>query len=126
MKLDKPLSPHIGIYKWQLTSIMSIAHRFCGIAIIGNFILFNLWLYGLSSGGPVVFEKISEFIAIPYIRICIWLGITTFHYHALNGIRHLLWDHGFCHSIRHVRISGCIVVLLTLCMTVSLYLFWSF
>jgi succinate dehydrogenase / fumarate reductase cytochrome b subunit len=90
----RPLSPHIGIYRWQIQMVTSILHRATGIALAAGSILLLCWLGALASG-PEAYAAVRGFCAS-------WLGIVllvgwswSLCYHLLNGIRHLLQDAGF-------------------------------
>lgn len=116
----RPLSPHLQIYKPQLTSILSILHRFTGVALTLGLVLLSTWLYSLFQGEHT-YKKFISFLQNKWI---LWLLIPisfSFFYHAFNGIRHLLWDIGIGLDLRSTYISGWIVVSSTLFLT---SLFW--
>ena len=93
-KQDLPLSPHLQIYKPQITSLLSISHRISGVAL--NFVLVILVLGLLCiTLGESYFELLISLITFFPIKIIIFLAILGFSYHFLNGIRHIIWDFGF-------------------------------
>jgi len=91
MNRPRPLSPHLQIYKPQITSILSIFHRLTGISLsIGSFIIVA-WIVSLSMG----IESYSYFMSIVdnwFVQIIIFGFVFALFYHFSNGIRHLFWD----------------------------------
>ena len=116
MAKQRPLSPHLMIYKPQLTTIMSIMHRMTGGALAMGSLLVVWWMVALASG--------AEYYAFVQTIIGHWMGqlvifgfsVAVF-YHLSNGIRHLLWDFGYNLSIEGVHRSGYIVLVMTLVLT---------
>jgi len=89
--VERPLSPHLQIYKPQISSTLSILHRATGIALGAGMLLLTWWLAGAASG-PDTFATVNGFIG-SWLGRLILLGFTfAFFYHLLNGIRHLGWD----------------------------------
>ena len=108
-KQDLPLSPHLQIYKPQITSLLSISHRISGIAL--NFVLVILVLGLLCiTLGESYFELLISLITFFPIKIIIFLAILGFSYHFLNGIRHIIWDFGFLLGIRSSAIFGYFII----------------
>ena len=104
-KQDLPLSPHLQIYKPQITSLLSISHRISGVAL--NFVLVILVLGLLCiTLGESYFELLISLINSFPIKIIIFLAILGFSYHFLNGIRHIIWDFGFLLGSRSSAIFG--------------------
>ena len=113
-KDNRPLSPHIGIYKPQITSVLSISHRISGLALYGGALLLAWWIianiYGCSS-------CINPLIGSTPGRVVIGLWSFSLFYHMLNGIRHLFWDMGKGFEIKTVNATGILVVLGALVLT---------
>ena len=108
-KQDLPLSPHLQIYKPQITSLLSISHRISGVAL--NFVLVILVLGLLCiTLGESYFELLISLINSFPIKIIIFLAILGFSYHFLNGIRHIIWDFGFLLGIRSSAIFGYFII----------------
>ncbi|MDD3289167.1 MAG: succinate dehydrogenase, cytochrome b556 subunit [Alphaproteobacteria bacterium] len=100
----RPLSPFFT-YRPQITSCMSIFHRFTGVALCGGLILLVAWLVCLAMGKEAY--EIFMICAKHPIGQLVLMGMTwSIFYHMLNGIRHLLWDIGFCLELREVYITG--------------------
>ena len=114
---NRPLSPHLQIYKPQLTSVMSITHRATGIALAVGTLLLVWWIVAAAIG-PEAFAHAQSFIGS-------WLGLlllfgwsVALFYHLGNGIRHLFWDAGYGFEIENAYRSGWIVVGATAALTV--------
>ena len=108
-KQDLPLSPHLQIYKPQITSLLSISHRISGVAL--NFVLIMLVLGLLCiTLGESYFELLISLITFFPIKIIIFLAILGFSYHFLNGIRHIIWDFGFLLGNRSSAIFGYFII----------------
>ena len=104
-KKSKPLSPHLTIYKPQITSIMSISHRLSGIfQSIGNVIIFIFFIFILAGEK---YYNLSVIFFNSYLgRAFIVLYIFSLCYHMCNGIRHLTWDLGYGFELHNVTYSG--------------------
>jgi len=101
----RPLSPHLLIYKPQLTSVLSIVHRGTGVALAGGLLLVVYWLMALATG-PDAFGN-AQIIMGSWIGNIILFGFTfALFYHLCNGIRHLFWDAGLGLDLKTVYASG--------------------
>lgn len=104
----RPVSPHLTIYKPQITSVMSILHRITGIALaVGTFFLV-LWL-SAAAYSPECFSGIHSFFTGLLGKIMLFGWTLAFYYHLLNGIRHLWWDLGKGFDMASVERSGLLV-----------------
>ena len=90
---ERPLSPHLQIYRPMLTMLMSIAHRVSGVGNAVGFLLLAWWLVA-SSLGPDAYAQISEFFGSIVGRLLLFLFSWSLIHHMLGGIRHLIWDTG--------------------------------
>jgi len=107
---NRPLSPHLQVYRPQLTSMLSILHRGTGVALAGGLILMLWWLVALASG-PEYYEYVMG-IAGSIIGRLVMLGFTwALFFHLCNGLRHLYWDAGWGFEITSVYRSGYMVVI---------------
>ena len=117
-----PLSPHLQIYRWQISSLLSITHRISGVINLLALIFILFWLLVLSFGEnnyELFLISINSFF-VKFILI----GFTwSMSFHLLSGIRHLVWDLGYGFEIKTANISGVIVVIFSLVLTI---LFWLF
>jgi len=114
---ERPLSPHLQVYRWQLTSVLSILHRATGVALSLGTILLVSWL-GAASDGPGPYAAVQHFLGS-------WLGLlllfgwsVALFYHLCNGIRHLLWDTGRGLELRSVYAGGWAVLAGTAILTI--------
>jgi succinate dehydrogenase / fumarate reductase cytochrome b subunit len=113
----QPLSPHLQVYRWQLTSVLSILHRFTGIALAVGAILLVSWI-GSASDGPESFAKMQWFLASPVGLLLMFGWTVALFYHLSNGIRHLVWDTGRGLDLRSVYASGYAVLAATAALTI--------
>lgn len=117
----RPLSPHLQIYKPQITSVLSIFHRGTGIMLAAGMVVLVAWLAALAGG----FDCYTAFVG--YAQT--WVGTAflvalsfSFFYHLCAGVRHLLWDAGYFLELKQVYTTGRIVVLASVVMTALLWL----
>ena len=121
MKNKDPLSPHIQIYSWHISSLVSISHRITGIINIIVITLICLWA-SLLLFGESNYQSINSFLN-SFIGKFIILGITwSFSFQILSEIRHLIMDLGYGFEIKTSRITGLIVIFGSLVLTVVFYL----
>src|SRR5262245_6279720 len=90
---DRPLSPHLQIYRPMLTMLMSIAHRVTGFGNAVGFLLLAWWLVAIAAG-PERYAQVSSFFASILGRALLFLFSWSLIHHMLGGIRHLIWDTG--------------------------------
>ena len=116
----RPLSPHLQIYRKQITSVMSILHRVSGIVLsLGAFGL-AWWLLAVARGGES-YANAAALLASPFGKLVLFGFSLALMYHLLNGIRHLLWDMGWGFRIPQVYRSGYTVVALTFVLTAAIW-----
>ena len=117
----RPISPHLSIYKPQITSILSISHRISGVFQSIGLIIILLLLASLFLGE--VFYNYFMFFIESYIgKIFIFFYMLSLCYHMLNGIRHILWDLGYGFEIKSVYYSGYAVIFFTIILFIFLFL----
>lgn len=114
---ERPLSPHLQVYRWQLTSVMSILHRMTGVALAVGTLLLVYWLIA-AAAGPGAFATAQEFIGSILGRILLFGWTVALFYHLCNGIRHLFWDAGRGFELRTAYASGWAVVVVTAALSV--------
>jgi len=113
---QRPLSPHLGVYKFMYTMALSILHRITGCAASVGFLLFVWWLMALASG-PAAYASAMNALGSPLAKLLL-VGFTfSFVYHFCNGIRHLVWDTGRGLERAQARRSGAVVVVAALLLT---------
>jgi succinate dehydrogenase / fumarate reductase cytochrome b subunit len=106
---NRPLSPHIQIYRPQLTSVLSISHRISGIVLSAGLVAVVLWVLALAAG-PEQYARFVAIVSHPAGLIAMVAWTMALFYHLLNGIRHLLWDAGWLLDIKSAYASGYTVV----------------
>ena len=116
MSKPRPLSPHLQIYKPQMTSILSICHRATGVVLAAGTGLVCMWLVALALGEDS-FALAEMIIQHPLGQFVLFGYSAVLFYHASNGIRHLTWDMGFGLEIPQVYITGRIVLAATVILT---------
>ncbi|HBN22428.1 MAG TPA: succinate dehydrogenase, cytochrome b556 subunit [Holosporales bacterium] len=109
---QRPLSPHLQVYKPQLTSVLSIFHRAVGVYLTLGIMALALWLISLASPKPC-FGLMMAFYASPFGQLLFASWVIAFFYHFANGIRHLVWDAGCGYSLEAVYRSGWAVLVFT-------------
>ena len=120
MAKERPISPHLQVYKPQITSVLSIFHRITGVALTFGLILSVAWIFTLSLGEEY-FEYFSFFIK-SWFGLLILFGFTfALNYHLCNGIRHLFWDAGYGYEIETVHKSGLAVLVVSFVLTILIW-----
>ena len=118
---NNPLSPHLQIYKWQISSLLSIAHRIVGVinflAITAICIWSLLLLLGIESYQPINFFLNIFFGKFITVSLC-W----TFSFHILNELRHLIWDLGYGFDLKVSKITGVLALIGSFLFTILFYL----
>ena len=121
MESKTPLSPHIQIYRWHISSLVSICHRITGIINIIGITLICFWV-SLLLFGESNYQSINSFLN-SFIGKFIILGITlSFSFQVLSEIRHLIMDLGYGFEIKTTKITGLITIFGSLILTVVFYL----
>ncbi len=118
---NRPLSPHLQVYRLPLLALISITHRATGVALVVGTFLLAYWL-GSAAYGPAAYAEARGVIGSPIGLICMLGWTVSLFYHLLNGARHLLWDIGKGFEIPAAYKSGYFVLAATAVLTV---LAWS-
>ncbi len=117
---DRPLSPHISIYRWPITMVLSILHRISGIALSVGFVVLATWLFDAASGPEAyaVFMSVMDSV-VGKLMLIAWSF--AFFYHLSNGARHMLWDTGRGLEKSQANLSSWLVLIATVALTA---VFW--
>jgi succinate dehydrogenase cytochrome b subunit len=115
--VHRPLSPHLQVYKWQLTSVLSILHRATGIALSLGALYLATWVI-YAAANPTAYALFQSFNTSILGRIVLGGWLFCAFYHLCNGIRHLFWDAGYGFELKDAYRSGWIVVTVSLVATV--------
>jgi len=116
---ERPLSPHVTVYRWAYTMTLSILHRVSGIALVGAFIVTIYWLTSAAAGSAAYASAMALLGSAPS-KLVIALALIALCYHFCNGLRHLAWDVGFGFERAQARRSAVVVVVVTLLAAVVL------
>ena len=122
MNTDKnPLSPHLQIYKWQISSLLSITHRIVGVINILAITMICFWSISLLLGAES-YQIINNFFN-SFLGKFVAIGLCwTFSFHILNELRHLLWDLGYGFDLKISKITGVLALVGSFVLTILLYL----
>ena len=90
---ERPLSPHVQVWRWHVTMLSSILHRLTGVALYGAAIGLALWLMA-AAAGPEIFNPAGELLQSPLGQVALYLIVAAAAFHLANGIRHLVFDTG--------------------------------
>ena len=114
---SRPLSPHIGIYRPQITSVLSILHRGTGVFLCFGAVVFAWWAVALSLG-PEPYAAVRSALGSWLGRLLLFAWTFSFFFHLCNGVRHLFWDAGIGFELRTVHASGMAVVAASIGLTI--------
>jgi len=115
-KRERPLSPHIQVYKPQMTSVLSILHRATGVALAVGTLMVAWWLIAAATG-PESYAIAQEFAETPFGTLMIFGWSVALFYHMSNGVRHMFWDLGYLFKIQNAYKAGYLVLLSTVLLT---------
>ena len=119
-RFKQPISPHLSIYKPQITSILSIIHRFTGIFLSLGSALVSLWVLLIALGPSYynLFELISSYLVF---KIFLFFWTVGVFYHLFNGIRYLFWSFGKGMDLNTVYLSGYLVIILSISSSIVIW-----
>ncbi|MBT8420851.1 MAG: succinate dehydrogenase, cytochrome b556 subunit [Gammaproteobacteria bacterium] len=118
--MNRPLSPHIQIYRKQITSSLSILHRATGVFLSLGAFAFVYWLWALATG-PEAYASAQAFFSSIIGRVLLLGWVFSLAYHFSNGIRHLFWDSGKGFQIETVYASGKAVLAISVLLTILVF-----
>ncbi len=121
MKNDNPLSPHIQIYNWHISSLVSISHRITGIINFASLTMICFWVSYLVLGKDnyeLVFIFLNSFFGKFIILAIVW----SFSFQILSEIRHLFWDYGIGFELKTANITGSLVIVGSFILTLLIYI----
>ena len=122
MENNNPLSPHIQIYSWNISSLISISHRITGVINIIALTVVCLWIASLLLGESN-YEYIKFFLQSIFGKFIILTLVWSFTFQILSEVRHLFWDFGYGFELKTSKISGLLVILGSFIFTTLIYLF---
>ncbi len=113
----RPLSPHLQVYRPQITTVLSILHRATGIVLSAGTLLLVWWLVA-AARGEAAYATVSGFLRSPVGLLLLFGWTATLWYHFCSGLRHLAWDAGWGYTLPVVHRSGWTVVIAAAVLTV--------
>ena len=122
MENNNPLSPHIQIYSWNISSLISISHRITGVLNILVLTFVCLWI-SLLLLGETNYDYIKFFLQSIFGKFTILGIIWSFSFQILSEVRHLFWDLGYGFELKTSKITGLIVIFGSIIFTILIYLF---
>ena len=120
MKNDNPLSPHIQIYNWHISSLVSISHRITGVINIILLTIICLWIASLLLG-KINYGFIQSFLDSFLGKFIIIGTVWSFSFQILSEIRHLFWDMGYGFDLKISKITGLLVIIGSFVLTILIY-----
>jgi succinate dehydrogenase / fumarate reductase, cytochrome b subunit len=121
----RPLSPHLTIYHWAPTMIVSITHRATGVALSLGILVLALWLVSISNG-PDSYNAFYALVGTPLGLLALFGFTWSLAFHALQGIRHLAWDLGYGYKPAIARLTALLVIALSLVIAAAIFAFvWT-
>lgn len=118
---NRPLSPHLQVYRPQITSILSITHRITGVVLCFGAVLLTYWLMSATYGAEA-FANAQALLGSWFGRLVLFGVVFSLWYHLANGIRHLAWDAGWGFEMETLRKSGIAVVVVAVVLTVATFM----
>jgi succinate dehydrogenase / fumarate reductase cytochrome b subunit len=117
---ERPLSPHLSVYKWPITMATSITHRATGVALSVGMIVVAWALISLASG-PEMYQPFTKAIANPIGLVVLFGFLWSLVFHFFNGIRHLVWDLGYGFAVPTANRSGVAVIALSILLSIGVF-----
>ena len=121
MDNNNPLSPHIQIYRWHISSLVSISHRITGIVNISAITIICFWIFSLLLGESS-YELTKIFLQSIFGKFIIICLTWSFSFQTLSEIRHLIMDLGYGFELKTTKITGLIVIFGSIFLTILFYL----
>jgi succinate dehydrogenase / fumarate reductase cytochrome b subunit len=122
---NRPISPHLTIYRPQFTSVLSILHRITGIGLMVAVLLIAIWFL-TAALGETYFNVFNGIILSLPVKTILALSVWALWYHACAGVRHLLWDIGIGLEIKYINVSAWFVLIISfLLFILTLFLSWG-
>ena len=121
MENNNPLSPHIQIYRWHISSLVSISHRITGIVNISAITVICFWILSLLLG-ETSYDLTKLFLQSIFGKFIIIFLTWSFSFQTLSEIRHLIMDLGYGFELNTTKVTGLIVIFGSFCLTILFYL----
>jgi succinate dehydrogenase / fumarate reductase cytochrome b subunit len=119
---ERPLSPHLQIWRWHVTMLTSILHRVSGVALYGSALALAGWVVTLASG-PKGFAAYRAALGSPLGKVALFGVTLAIFYHLANGLRHLIWDGGYGLGVKTADSSSLAVLIFTIVATGATWIY---
>ena len=115
---SRPLSPHLSIYRWQITNTLSILHRITGFGLTIGLVVLAVWLIA-AAWCPDLFATLQGLLGSIVGKLFLFGWTVAFYYHLANGLRHLNWDMGQGFDLSNVTATGIFTLVFTVVLTIA-------
>jgi succinate dehydrogenase / fumarate reductase cytochrome b subunit len=117
---ERPLSPHLQVWRWHITMFTSIAHRATGVALYVGALIAAAWAVSLAQG-PDAYAAFKGLMGSPLGKL-VMFGLTiSYFYHLANGVRHLVWDVGRGFNIKSANASAVLVIAFAVAASIAIW-----
>lgn len=106
---ERPLSPHLQVYKLPMTALMSISHRISGVILSGGLLLVFSYIIAAAQG-PSVYSLLQQYAGLPVVSAFFFLWSFILYFHLFSGVRHLIWDTGRGIDKKQAEFTGWLVL----------------
>ena len=118
--IERPMSPHLQVYKISFTMIMSMMHRISGfILYLGSF-LFLVWYLSIFFGQDA-YNYVNQLFSLSIVKLALFLFTWIFFHHLFGGIRHFIWDIGLGFELKTTKVTGLLVIFGSFLLTILIY-----
>lgn len=117
---ERPMSPHVQVWRWHITMATSIMHRASGVGLYVGALILACWAVSLARG-PETYDRFKALLASPVGQVVLFLLTAGVFYHLANGIRHLVWDTGKGFALKSANASSWFVLFFTAAATLVLW-----
>lgn len=122
---NRPIAPHVSIWRWHVTMASSIIHRATGVGLYGAALIFALWLMA-AAAGPEMYEPLMALLMSPLGQIAMYLVVAALAFHLANGIRHVVFDTGAGLNPADADLSAWFAILFAFAVPIGLWALLTF
>lgn len=122
---DRPIAPHLSVWRWHVTMASSILHRVTGVGLYGGAIGLAFWLMAVAAG-PEIYQPVAALLVSPLGQTALYLVVAALAYHLANGIRHLVFDTGAGLQPSDADTSAWFAILFAIAAPIGLWALLSF
>ena len=122
---NRPIAPHVSIWRWHVTMASSIIHRATGVGLYGAALILALWLMA-AAAGPEMYEPLMALLMSPLGQIAMYLVVAALAFHLANGIRHVVFDTGAGLNPADADLSAWFAILFAFAVPIGLWALLTF